>query len=1021
MTNNSEALNRLLTMDKYDLDFSPSNGSWTLLQTALQHSCLETTSLLLRHGANPNFASKGTPLPLELAKRSGQKDLVALVQKYLESVAPHPQTKVNDAEDERSPIQKSVDALVKVSFSGTIDGAAISASGIGWRVDDAGHILLPSHVVPKNDDESIQLRYASGEHCSATRLKTLGHLTVLKSDEVVKGQAISLDSVTSLASGDAVSAILNGTDKVLGSIVEPRKTIALSELEGVKFNPELRFQNIITTDFVANETTLSGAPLLTKSGNVAGMIIRLGSAQLIAIPVAEIREVFRQLTATDSAVAVPPMEFDTLEDFLKPGRELFDKEMNQIDERLAKAVGGSAEHSLLTTKKKQLQQQWDLSVAQVKGMAAAAKAGKPVQLAPIVIPNNSRPWQAPMPDPLLGHDEDIAKVLAGTWQVKRYVAGGEEAPLDGATVTFSKNMWVMHLKLGDEEGDIKQVYRIGNDKIDIWDTDSGPDIRTALPYLGSFSLENDTLRICYHGRAMELETPQSRPPIQPGKGFIYLELQRDPFAEKVSVAKGETDDLRSGQSYKIKLLVLASDDLKPVAGAMVDVTLIRTNSGFSGDGGFSDFKTDADGVATIDKSLWPGRYQIQVRAPKDSRFRDTEFSKDETILVVHEDGRYSPREFRLAVKDEQPAAADSVKPAPTAGQSYKYDPSEIPPFVSYVVRGPEDFMDRVEASKGLSSAHKRLSPNAELVFDALVKRSQEMKRMVTVHEFAEALKNPPKPLTLDDYNFLYFLVGQAQQPRFDRYEFSSQLTKKTDDISRFSVDYKTESLLGDQVVETGEYQVAIDGKKLYEKTKTQLNNGKSNEQILSFDGDVVRLSNQLRESDVPQADGHYTNVAIQKSNDWFFRDGNPVRVMRLFDLKKRFNCNGKEESLAESVRQVVWEVPIKIDGKETFAIGPLEDLHYIAPGLSYAIVRSERLRYGFNAELCRIEEAKDYSLTEMSDFECPAKYDIYLPRVITRHETISDRRYTFKTVIDKWEINEDVYTMQDNSSEIRDR
>ena len=126
---------------------------------------------------------------------------------------------------------------------------------------------------------------------------------------------------------------------------------------------------------------------------------------------------------SDASVTVPPMEFDTLEDFLKPGRELFDKEMKQIDERLAKVVEGSAEHSLLTTKKKQLQQQWDLSVAQVKGMAAAAKAGKPVQLAPIVIPNNSRPWQAPMPDPLLGHDEDIAEVLAGTWQVKRYVTG----------------------------------------------------------------------------------------------------------------------------------------------------------------------------------------------------------------------------------------------------------------------------------------------------------------------------------------------------------------------------------------------------------------------------------------------------------------------------------------------------------------------------------------------------------------------------------------------------------------------
>ncbi len=89
MRNNSEALNRLLTMDKYDLDFSPRNGQWTLLQLAILHGCIETTSLLLRHGANPNFASEGTPLPLELAKRSGRKELVALVQKYVESGLAH--------------------------------------------------------------------------------------------------------------------------------------------------------------------------------------------------------------------------------------------------------------------------------------------------------------------------------------------------------------------------------------------------------------------------------------------------------------------------------------------------------------------------------------------------------------------------------------------------------------------------------------------------------------------------------------------------------------------------------------------------------------------------------------------------------------------------------------------------------------------------------------------------------------------------------------------------------------------
>jgi hypothetical protein len=86
---------------------------------------------------------------------------------------------------------------------------------------------------------------------------------------------------------------------------------------------------------------------------------------------------------------------------------------------------------------------------------------------------------------------------------------------------------------------------------------------------------------------------------------------------------------------------------------MVDVTLICSDSGVTGDGGYACFRTEEDGIATIDDSLLPGRYQIGVNAHEGSRFRDTYFAKEESILVVHEDGRYSPREFRLAVDESK--------------------------------------------------------------------------------------------------------------------------------------------------------------------------------------------------------------------------------------------------------------------------------------------------------------------------------------------------------------------------------
>lgn len=243
----------------------------------------------------------------------------------------------------------------------------------------------------------------------------------------------------------------------------------------------------------------------------------------------------------DSAVTLPPIMFDTLEDLMKPAKELFDNEMKQIDERLTTVVEGSVEHSLLTTKKKQLQQRWDLSVAQVKGIFAAAKAGKPVQLDRIEIPNHSsRPGKAPMPVSLSGHDEDIANVLAGTWQLKRFVQDGKGASFEGS-VTFSKSMMIVHLKQGDEQKELQQMYRIGSEKIDIWEMDDGLDIATSLPCLGSYSIENDTLRICYHESPMEDDVPQARPPVQPGNGFVYLELQRNVVAKKVNASRGKTD------------------------------------------------------------------------------------------------------------------------------------------------------------------------------------------------------------------------------------------------------------------------------------------------------------------------------------------------------------------------------------------------------------------------------------------------------------------------------------------------
>ncbi|MCA9061669.1 MAG: protein kinase [Planctomycetaceae bacterium] len=94
MTNNADALNRLLTMDRYDLDAMAQRGQWTLLQHALHHGNADTTALLLKHGADPQNVADGTPTPLELAERSGDPRLIAIMQRYL---TPH--TIVDEADE----------------------------------------------------------------------------------------------------------------------------------------------------------------------------------------------------------------------------------------------------------------------------------------------------------------------------------------------------------------------------------------------------------------------------------------------------------------------------------------------------------------------------------------------------------------------------------------------------------------------------------------------------------------------------------------------------------------------------------------------------------------------------------------------------------------------------------------------------------------------------------------------------------------------------------------------------------
>lgn len=489
--NNSETLNRLLTVDKYDLDFSPSNGSWTLLQTALQHSCLETTSLLLRHGANPNFASKGTPLPLELAKRSGRKQLVALMQKYLERDTA-PLAKLLTTREE---VEARIESIVK-------EREAIINADVDFKLDYAGnHTSKRRYHVWLNDlNRRSDCRGVSSdgtEDYSTIVTPTFGWFD--DRQDKTKSQFNRRDPKDPVGWG------------TLGCIVDVRKiglvNWSIESIDTHEFDEDLLPKDCTETD--------------VETGDYEG------------IPITIVK-----LKRKPDGVAESWTEY-----WLSPAHGNY----------------------------------------------------------PIYIASGWKESENSTEEYIVSQRTQW-KFIDGIW-----------------FPTNVKHRYLCEPRKIDDIG----IYELVKARFNV---NPFPNVFDPLEDTG----EPDT------SRKSQVENPIASEPA------LVL-------AEQVKVAKGKTG---SG-SYKINLLVLASDDLKPVSGATVDITLIRTDSGFSGDGGIARFKTDEEGIASIDDSLWPGRYQIQVRAPKGSRFRDTEFAKEETILVVHEDGRYSPREFRLVVKDEK--------------------------------------------------------------------------------------------------------------------------------------------------------------------------------------------------------------------------------------------------------------------------------------------------------------------------------------------------------------------------------
>ena len=186
-------------------------------------------------------------------------------------------------------IESIKNSLVTFSFTGSNDNATISSFGAGWIVDENGLIIAPSHALPSSVHETIEVRTAGGRQSSATRVGNSGHFTLLMAEAAVGISPISLDDISTPRTGETVLGLLNTTDVGAGKCIKPSATVVISEIGEVTVSPPLRFYDCIQTDLSPDESTHTGAPLLTSQGQVAGMCINIAEQFLIALPSNEVK------------------------------------------------------------------------------------------------------------------------------------------------------------------------------------------------------------------------------------------------------------------------------------------------------------------------------------------------------------------------------------------------------------------------------------------------------------------------------------------------------------------------------------------------------------------------------------------------------------------------------------------------------------------------------------------------------------------------------------------------------------
>jgi putative serine protease PepD len=160
-----------------------------------------------------------------------------------------------------------------VQISAENDGQEGGATGSGFVIDDAGHIVTNNHVVEQadEDDGPIEIVDQDGNRFDATVVgrSPVYDLAVLQCDEAKQTRPASLGDSKALHVGDAVVAI--GSPLGLSSTVTAGIVSALQRpVTTGDAASESSYINAIQTDAAINPGN-SGGPLVNMLGQVIGV------------------------------------------------------------------------------------------------------------------------------------------------------------------------------------------------------------------------------------------------------------------------------------------------------------------------------------------------------------------------------------------------------------------------------------------------------------------------------------------------------------------------------------------------------------------------------------------------------------------------------------------------------------------------------------------------------------------------------------------------------------------------------